>query len=56
MLAPGPGTIDDTVSPRNDHWYARMVGARRAITFLQSQPQVDPRRIGVRGQTAGTRS
>jgi len=46
MLAPGPGTIDDVASPRNHQWYPRMVGARRAISFLQSRPEVDPDRIG----------
>jgi dienelactone hydrolase len=52
-LAPGPGTIDEVVSPRNHQWFPRMVGARRAITFLQGRPEVDPDRIGVRGHSTG---
>jgi hypothetical protein len=30
-----------------------MVGARRAITFMQGRPEVDPDRIGVRGHSTG---
>jgi dienelactone hydrolase len=53
QLAPGKWTIDDVVSPRNHMWFARMVGARRAITFLQSRPEVNPEMIGIRGHSTG---
>jgi len=52
-LAPGPYTIDAVVSPRNEQWFPRVIGARRAITFLQSRPEVDPGRIGIRGHSTG---
>ena len=52
-LAPGPNTIDDVLSPRNEAMYLRMVGMRRALTFLQSQPEVDPEKLGFRGHSTG---
>ena len=35
-LAPGPNTVDDVLSPRNEAMYLRMFAMRRAITFLAS--------------------
>ena len=52
-LAPGPGTVDKVVSPRNQEWYLRIVGMRRALTFLQSRPEVNPDKLGVRGHSTG---
>jgi len=53
MLAPGPFTIDAVDSPRNHQWFPRVIGARRAISFLQSRPEVDGSRIGIRGHSTG---
>lgn len=40
-------------SPRNSNWYVWTIGARRAITFLEQQPEVDANRIGVYGHSMG---
>jgi hypothetical protein len=46
-------TLDDIESPRNNLWFLCAVGARRAITFLEEQEEVDPERIGVYGHSMG---
>ncbi len=53
ILAPGDGTIDDFVSPRNHQWFPRMIGVRRALSFLESRPEVDAERLAVRGHSTG---
>lgn len=50
---PGPSTVDPVKSPRNSGWFLATMGARRAITFLEQQPQVDADRIGVYGMSMG---
>ncbi|MEI6193136.1 MAG: acetylxylan esterase [Verrucomicrobiota bacterium] len=45
--------LDDGSSPRNSGWFMWTLVARRGITFLQQQPQVDPTRIGVYGHSMG---
>ena len=40
-------------SPRNSNWFVWTIGARRAITFLEQQPEVDGDRIGVYGHSMG---
>lgn len=52
-LAPGPNTIDPVLSPRNEAMYLRMYAMRRALTFLQSRPEVDPEKLGFRGHSTG---
>ena len=52
-LAPGQGTVDNVVSPRNEPMYLRMVGMRRALTFLQSRPEVNAEKLGFRGHSTG---
>jgi cephalosporin-C deacetylase-like acetyl esterase len=52
-LAPGPNTIDDVLSPRNEAMYLRMFAMRRAISFLASCPEVDPEKLGFRGHSTG---
>jgi len=42
-----------TFDPRNDPYYARIVAARRCISFLAAQPEVDRDRIGMRGHSTG---
>jgi dienelactone hydrolase len=52
-LAPGPNTVDDVLSPRNEAMYLRMFAMRRAITFLASRPEIDPEKLGFRGHSTG---
>ncbi len=52
-LAPDDYTLDPVESPRNSNWFLVLVAARRAITFLERQPEVDPARIGVCGHSMG---
>ena len=54
-LLPGPKTVDDVESPRNNNWFLLNLGARRGITFLEQQPEVDAERIGVYGHSMGGR-
>ncbi|QDT10893.1 Acetyl xylan esterase (AXE1) [Planctomycetes bacterium K23_9] len=46
-------TIDDIESPRNSGWYLGAIAARRALTFLERQPEVDAERLGVYGHSMG---
>ena len=46
-------TIDSVESPRNNGWFLCTMGARRALTFLEQQAQVDPGRLGVYGHSMG---
>jgi pimeloyl-ACP methyl ester carboxylesterase len=52
-LAPDEYTLDTIESPRNSNWFLVLVAARRAITFLEQQPEVDPARIGASGHSMG---
>ena len=52
-LAPDDYTLDTVESPRNSNWFLVLIAARRAITFLEQQPEVDPARIGVYGHSMG---
>ena len=45
--------LDPIESPRNVNWFYWTIGARRAITFLEQQPEVDGQRIGVYGHSMG---
>ena len=46
-------TLDAIESPRNSGWFLCAVAARRALTFLEQQPEVDPDRLGVYGHSMG---
>ena len=46
-------TLDSIESPRNSGWFLCAMAARRALTFLEQQPQVDPERLGVYGHSMG---
>lgn len=46
-------TLDSVESPRNSGWFLCAVAARRALTFLEQQPEVDPNRLGVYGHSMG---
>lgn len=53
LMDPAPWTLDPVKSPRNNGWFLCTLGARRALTFLEQQPQVDPKRLGVYGHSMG---
>ena len=50
---PHPWTIDDVESPRNSPWFLCTMAARRGLTFLEQQPQVDGDKLGVYGHSMG---
>ncbi|NNE91321.1 MAG: hypothetical protein HKN23_06710, partial [Verrucomicrobiales bacterium] len=50
---PEPWTLDTVDSPRNNPWFLVTMGARRALTFLEKQPEVDGQRLGVYGHSMG---
>ena len=52
-LVPDDYTLDPVESPRNSNWFIVALAARRGITFLEQQPEVDPARIGVYGHSMG---
>ncbi len=52
-LTPDEFTLDTVESPRNSNWYLVLIAARRAISFLEQQPEVDATRIGAHGHSMG---
>jgi len=47
-------TLDDVAdSPRNSSWFMWEIGARRALTFLEQQPEVNGEKLGVYGHSMG---
>jgi len=52
-INPEPWTLDTVKSPRNNPWFLCALGARRALTFLERQPEVDPDKLGVYGHSMG---
>ena len=52
-LKPDAKTIDSIESPRNNNWFLLVLAARRALTFLEQQPEVDPSKLGVTGHSMG---
>ena len=52
-LAPDEYTLDSVESPRNSNWFLVLMAARRALSLLERQPEVDPSRIGVYGHSMG---
>ena len=52
-LKPGEKYLDPVESPRNNHWYLLTLAARRGLTFLEQQPEVDPGKLGVYGHSMG---
>ncbi|MEM8668949.1 MAG: dienelactone hydrolase family protein [Planctomycetota bacterium] len=46
-------TLDPVDSPRNSGWFLCALAARRALTFLEQQPEVDADRLGVYGHSMG---
>lgn len=52
-LTPDEFTLDAVESPRNSNWFVVLTAARRAISFLEKQPEVDAKRIGAHGHSMG---
>ena len=52
-LQPDDYSIDPIVSPRNANWFLLTIAARRAITFLERQPEVAADKIGFSGYSMG---
>ena len=52
-MQPDDHTIDSVVSPRNSNWFLLAVAARRAITFLEQQEEVNSNKIGFSGYSMG---
>lgn len=52
-LKPGPRYLDPFDSPRNNNWYLLTLAARRGLTFLEKQPEVDDSKLGVYGLSMG---
>jgi cephalosporin-C deacetylase-like acetyl esterase len=50
---PAPWTLNAVESPRNSGWFLCALAARRALTFLEQQPEADPDRLGVYGHSMG---
>jgi len=52
-LTPDDCTLDAVESPRNSNWFLVLMAARRALSFLEEQPGVDPVRLGAFGHSMG---
>jgi hypothetical protein len=52
-LLPGENFLDGQESPRNCNWFLITLGCRRGLTFLEQQPGVDGKRLGIRGHSMG---
>ncbi|MHC4251840.1 MAG: alpha/beta hydrolase family protein [Planctomycetota bacterium] len=52
-IAPGRHRLHKGLHPMNSSWYLTAVACRRALTFLERQPEVDPKRLGVTGHSMG---
>jgi len=52
-VKPEEWTLDAVDSPRNNPWFLCTLGARRALTFLEQQPEVDRNKLGVYGHSMG---
>lgn len=52
-LKPDAKTLDAVDSPRNNNWFLLVLAARRGLTFLEQQPEVDAARLGVTGHSMG---
>lgn len=50
---PDEHSVDPIFSPRNSNWFILSLAARRAITFLEQQPEVDPGKLGCAGFSMG---
>ena len=46
-------SLDPVKSPRNNAWFLVTLAARRGLTFLERQPEVDRTKLGVYGHSMG---
>lgn len=53
MVSAQAWTLDAVESPRNNPWFLCTLGARRALTFLERQAEVDADKLGVYGHSMG---
>ena len=49
----GDWCLDPVASPRNNAWFLVTLAARRGLTFLERQSEVDGSRLGVYGHSMG---
>ena len=54
-VEPDDKTLDAVPSPRNNNWFLITVAARRGLTLLAEEPEVDRERLGVTGHSMGGR-
>ncbi|HIF00092.1 MAG: dienelactone hydrolase family protein [Fuerstiella sp.] len=54
-LTPTENTVHDVPHPWNSSWLLYSAAARRAITFLERQPQANAAKIGLTGHSMGGR-
>ncbi|MDO7173697.1 alpha/beta hydrolase family protein [Mariniflexile sp. AS56] len=52
-LAPEDWSLDSVDSPKNSRWFLAALAGRRALTFLENQPQVNANKLGVYGHSMG---
>ena len=52
-LMPDQLTIDEFESPRNSNWFLIVLAGMRGVSFLQSQDEIDGKRIGAFGHSMG---
>jgi dienelactone hydrolase len=52
-LEPDTKTIDTVKSGRNSNWFLLTLAARRALTFLEQEPEVDGSKLGIYGHSMG---
>jgi acetyl esterase/lipase len=52
-IEPDAKTIDAVQSGRNSNWFLLIIAARRALTFLERQPEVDGSKLGIYGHSMG---
>jgi len=50
---PDEYSVDPIMSPRNSNWFVLSLAGRRALTFLEQQPEVDPGKLGFAGFSMG---
>jgi dienelactone hydrolase len=50
---PDAKTLDEIESSRNSNWFLLVLAARRGLTFLEQQPEVDPEKLGITGHSMG---
>ncbi len=53
FVKPAAWTLDPVESPRNNAWFLCALAARRALTFLEKQPEVNGDKLGVYGHSMG---